>query len=64
MTKKQTQSEETKQLSFVNAFILEAEFGNRLINTLLELPIKYSGEINPIILELRKCTRANIDINK
>lgn len=64
-TKKQTtdpakQAEQPKQ--FKDAFILEAELGQRLFLLLQEMPIKYSNQILPLLRELEQAPRATINV--
>jgi len=62
MEKKKT--EEVKTEVIESAFIVNKKLAVDIINAMLELPIKYSNLISPLIEELRKCPRGNITINK
>jgi len=53
----------TEKKSFEKAYIIEAEVGDKIVNTLAELPIKYSSFIGPIIDHLQKGIRADVTIN-
>jgi len=45
-----------------NAYIVPAEMGDKMVQALAEMPIKYSQLIGPIIDGLQKAFRGNIDV--
>lgn len=50
------------EVELQNAYIIPEKEGTKLINTLLEMPIRYSHLINPIIHQLEKGYRGNVKL--
>ncbi len=49
----------TKEIKLKTAIVLPAELGDKLLNTLLELPIKYQPILGSLIDGLHKAYRVN-----
>jgi len=60
ISKEASKGEETK--SFVGAYIVPAEWVNKLLMVVGELPRKLSPMIDPLLEELSKCYRGDINI--
>jgi len=60
--KDKAQLEQPKNLSFENAYVIDAKIGDQMRAVLGELPIKYSNLIGPIIDALAKSPRANVNL--
>ena len=60
--KEKAQLEQPKNISFENAYIIDAKTGDAIRNTLLEFPMKFTQAISPILKALEECTRANLNL--
>lgn len=57
-----TKGTNAEVIKLEKAFIVTAEDGQKMINTLAELPIKYSSIIGPMIDALQKAYRGDVNV--
>lgn len=56
-------SVKTKKEEFKKAYIVPAELGDALRNALLELPMKYSPHLGPLVDALNTCYRSDLTLD-